>query len=90
MALTSWLDNPFRTIIEYAQMKAMRGMTVIDAFKELQTMMKDAPAENKVAEERIEKAIKYVEDKFGILMEDEDLNVQASIITALKIGLKED
>lgn len=88
--LTEWLDNPFRTIIEFTELKAVRGETVISSLGTLKELMTNTPAKNEVAEVRITKAIDFVKEKFSEeTLNDTDPIVQGGIIVVMKLKLKE-
>lgn len=53
-----WLENPYRTIIEFCENKAMNGDRVIDTLKDLQKLV--TKTENEVAKKRIEEITEAV------------------------------
>lgn len=88
--LENQLNNPFMTIIQYAEMKVVRGGTVMEGLQELKKMMDDSPVDNIVAERRIAMAIDYVEENVGAnLITDKDETIQRAIVLSLKVNLKE-
>ena len=90
MGLLNQLDNPFMTIIQFAEMKVVRGGTAMEGLVELKEKMDETPNKNEVADRRIRQAISFVEDKFPTtFIEDNNHIVQGSIILAMKTKLEE-
>lgn len=83
-----WLDNPYRSIIEYAQMFVRQNRTVDEALDELETMLKSGGAQNEVAEKRIANAKRFVAEEFPEdIRKEGDANVQFAIALAMKLRL---
>lgn len=82
----NWLDNPFRTIIEYCELKVMRGGKVMECLEELEILTGDTP--NKVVKDRLKRAIDYVVENHSPLYKISNYIVQAGIIEDLKVNLK--
>ncbi len=88
--ITNWLDNPFRTIIEFAEINTALGGTVISALNKLKDLTTNTTAKNEIAELRIEKAINFIKEKFSEeTLNDTDPVIQGGIIVVMKLKLKE-
>ena len=58
-----WIDNPYRTIVEYAELQIMRGgATVMNALDNLELKFEDT--NNEVAKERVQDVITYVRSNY--------------------------
>ena len=55
-----WLNTPYRTIIEFCEMKVVRGYTVIESLKELKVAFKNSGRKNEVVEKGFVTAMKFV------------------------------
>lgn len=83
-----WLDNPYRTITEFVELKVnTEGKTVVEAIKELNNMMSNT--DNDVAKERIKHVGSIIDDIRGNgLLDNNHAFTQAIIISKLKFKLE--
>jgi len=79
-----WIDNPYRTIIEYAELQIMRGgATVMNALDNLELKFKDT--DNEVAKERVQNVIRYVRSTYDKrYLKTKNYLLQGMIIEDLK------
>lgn len=59
------IDNPFRSIIQFVELKVARGGKVLESFKELETLLRSSKEKNQVADSRVKKLISFVEDNYS-------------------------
>jgi len=82
-----WLDNPYRTIIEYCEVFAMHGGKVMTALEDLERRIKTSS--NEVAAARIDKSIKFVKENYGAELKLKNYLIQGGIVENMKQNLKD-
>jgi len=83
-----WSDNPYRTIIEICEVRAMRGIPVVDTLKDLAKGVVGY-REGK-ATSRIEEALGFVIKNFKGQYKLKNYLVQGTIINEMKKELKDE
>lgn len=84
-----WIENPYRTIIEYAELQIMKGggITVSHALDNLELMFENA--DNEIAKERVAYVKKYLEDNYMTrYLTTKNYLVQGMIIQDLKENIE--
>ena len=80
------LDNPYRTVLQFPQLKIHQGKTVIDSLRELKTMLESSQFQNEVANKRVNTVIEFLTDRYE---EDElqikDIPTQLAFFASLEI-----
>jgi hypothetical protein len=79
----NWLDNPYRTIIQFCEMKVVRGYTVIESLKELKGLNN---SRNPAAQKLFDVATKFV--KADKAYKIRNYLIQGAIIESMKKELK--
>ena len=82
-----WIDNPYRTIVEHAELQIMRGgATVKGALENLETQFDST--DNEVAKERVQYVINYVTENYDKrYLKTKNYLLQGAIIQDLKQNL---
>lgn len=88
----SWLDNPYRTIIQMCQIKLLNeNKTVYDTLTDMLVQLGDGNVDNPVADKRISKAVGMLTSAFpASILNDSSFIIQTGLITFLKTELKDD
>jgi len=83
----AWIDNPYRTIIEHAELQIMKGGTTVKgAIEDLEQMLEKT--DNEVAKERVSYVLNHLEDSYDArYLRTKNYLLQGMIIQYLKQNL---